>query len=268
MMRKKKWTVERFSKDVLPLLHEQFGEHAKLPLRESVILTTAMIDAGLVEILSKRLTGPEHEIVEFLGADEDGRAPCGSFGSRIQLARLLGILVDEDVKLLRLLKKLRNKAAHRVKLEVTDTEIGNILCDIFALLKTPILTLTVLIVKLAQGDANAIKRVEGLLDWPRTKEMLGEFVPQVREWNKWNMEWLLSHNATVSDKTTVYSTFVVMFPTLLRREAKMASVLLTFLLILYNGRLGLFVSATAPVTQIALPSDTIRIWDSDLISPL
>src|SRR2546422_5537119 len=105
-MRKKKWTIERFTQDVYPLIEQTLGEHAKLPLREAIILTTSMIDLGLVELLSKRLAGSEHEIVEFLGADEDGRAPCGSFGSRIQLATLLGILRDEDVALLRLVKKL------------------------------------------------------------------------------------------------------------------------------------------------------------------
>ena len=138
MSRKKKWTTELFTQDVYPLI--ALGEASKyldLPFRETIILACSVLDAALLELISKRLDGPEHEIVEFLGADEDGRAPCGSFGSRIQLAHLLGILVEDDVRVLRLVKKLRNKAAHRFKLDVSDDAIGNVLCQLFDLMKIP-----------------------------------------------------------------------------------------------------------------------------------
>lgn len=86
---------------------------AGLADRETVIVACALIDTGLAELLAQRLTGRKSEIEEFLGAQEDGRAPAGSFGARILLARLTGILESEDVALLRALKSLRNDVAHR-----------------------------------------------------------------------------------------------------------------------------------------------------------
>lgn len=86
---------------------------AGLADRETVIVACALIDTGLAELLAQRLAGNSPEIEDFLGAREDGRAPAGSFGARILLARLTGLLESEDVALLRALKGLRNDVAHR-----------------------------------------------------------------------------------------------------------------------------------------------------------
>jgi len=56
------------------------------------------------------------EIETFLGLNEDGRAPVVSFGARIQMALLLGIITKEDAAVLRAIKKIRNAFSHRVKL--------------------------------------------------------------------------------------------------------------------------------------------------------
>ena len=47
----------------------------------------------------------------------DGRAPIASFGARIQLTLLLGIITSEDAALLRQIKALRNLFAHRARME-------------------------------------------------------------------------------------------------------------------------------------------------------
>jgi hypothetical protein len=87
--------------------------------RELAIVASAALDVALAELLSRRLTGPQNEIGEFLGVAEDGRAPAGSFGARIQLARLLGLIGDKDVAALRAMKNLRNKMAHRARMDFT-----------------------------------------------------------------------------------------------------------------------------------------------------
>ena len=54
------------------------------------------------------------ETASFLGVNGDGRAPAGSFGSRIQLALPVGVITTDDAKILRIIKSLRNLFAHRI----------------------------------------------------------------------------------------------------------------------------------------------------------
>ena len=61
---------------------------------------------------------PEYEA--FLGLNEDGRAPCATFGARIQLALLLGIITKSDADILRTIKHIRNKFAHRVNIDFSS----------------------------------------------------------------------------------------------------------------------------------------------------
>src|SRR5688500_12861561 len=124
---KKSRKIEQWTLDVFPNFERTLPKLVKLSLRDCAILVSASIDVALVEVLSKRLVGPGSAITEFLGGDEDGRAPCASFGSRIQLALLLGLMSEEDAKLLRTLKKLRNMVAHRVNIDVTSPSIQKLL---------------------------------------------------------------------------------------------------------------------------------------------
>ena len=113
-MANKKWTIERYMTEImLDVLPSE--AHEKLSFRELVIISCAELDIGLSEMISKKLCGDDAEVVGFLGADEDGRAPVGSFGAKIQLAYLLGLLSEEELLFLRSIKKLRNYLAHRVR---------------------------------------------------------------------------------------------------------------------------------------------------------
>jgi hypothetical protein len=85
-----------------------------LGFREIVLLCSAEIDLGLAQLISHKLCDDETEMVTFLGANEDGRAPAGSFGARAQLAYLLGLIDKPTLELIRIIKKLRNGFAHKV----------------------------------------------------------------------------------------------------------------------------------------------------------
>jgi hypothetical protein len=91
--------------------------------REVVIITCSMIDSLLADLLTTGLRNHEKEIEMFLGLDGDGRAPLGSFGSRIQAAYLLKLIDDADLKIYRILKDIRNRFAHHVVVSFGDATI-------------------------------------------------------------------------------------------------------------------------------------------------
>lgn len=117
------WKVERWLDDVFPGKDRIYDEYRHLPRRELGVVAAAVLDVALAELLSRRLIDKPKECEEFLGLNEDGRAPCGSFGSRIQLALLLGIITDTDASLLRTVKNIRNKLAHRVKADYNTPDV-------------------------------------------------------------------------------------------------------------------------------------------------
>jgi len=111
------WKTERWLQDLFPGSNRVYEEYRKLPTRELVIVASAVLDAALAEILAKRFRDYPDECESFLGVNGDGRAPAASFGSRIQLALLIGIITLEDAAILRSMKNLRNIFAHRVNAE-------------------------------------------------------------------------------------------------------------------------------------------------------
>ena len=121
------WKTEQWLRDVFPGEERIYAEYRSLPRRELAIVSAAVLDAALAELVSKRLAGPEAEIHSFLGVDGDGRAPCASFGSRIQLALLLQVITTDDAIVLRAIKNLRNRFAHEVKADYTSRSVLPIL---------------------------------------------------------------------------------------------------------------------------------------------
>jgi hypothetical protein len=81
--------TERWSPDDLPLVGAIYVEYGNLPLRELSIVTSAVLDAALAELLTLRFLDVAKEAEPFLGLTGDGRAPAATFGARIQLALLL-----------------------------------------------------------------------------------------------------------------------------------------------------------------------------------
>jgi hypothetical protein len=110
------WKIERWLAEVFPGESEIYSEYRLLPPRELAIVSAAVLDVALAELLALRLANIEKETEEFLGLNADGRAPAGSFGARIQLGLLVGLLTLEDAAILRTIKELRNLFAHRVRI--------------------------------------------------------------------------------------------------------------------------------------------------------
>lgn len=117
------WKTEQWMRDVFPGMDRIYDEYRLLPRRELAVVAGAVLDSALVELLSKRLSGPDSEMHAFLGVNGDGRAPCGSFGSRIQLALLTHIITDSDVTVLRAIKNIRNQFAHEVKSDFNSPSV-------------------------------------------------------------------------------------------------------------------------------------------------
>jgi hypothetical protein len=108
------WKIERYLGEVCAGGEHPDESYDHLGPREFAIVACAYIDVALAELLALRLRDDAKEAEEFLGANEDGRAPAGSLGARIQLAYLLGLLNENHVRGFRALKALRNYMAHRV----------------------------------------------------------------------------------------------------------------------------------------------------------
>lgn len=117
------WKIERWMDEIFPGKEKIYSEYRDLPPRELSIVSAAVLDVALAELLTLRLVDSVKEVEAFLGLDGDGRAPCGSFGARIQLATLVGVLTQEDAAILRAIKDLRNVFAHRVHANYVSPEV-------------------------------------------------------------------------------------------------------------------------------------------------
>jgi hypothetical protein len=130
-----KWKIEKLT-ELFPGNEKLFAHYRDLPERELAIVAVAALDAGLAEYLAKYFGGQSEATVKFLGLDGGDRAPCGTFSARIQLAHLLKIIPDGEVRFLDALRHIRNTMAHRVdicfsnellkgKFDVLTSEIRN-----------------------------------------------------------------------------------------------------------------------------------------------
>jgi hypothetical protein len=114
------WKIEKWMEEVFPGKENIYSKYKDLPTRDLIITSAASLDLALVQLISLRLADKPKESESFLGVNGDGRAPCGSFGARIQLAVLLDIITKSDAELLRTIKKLRNLYAHSVNVSLTE----------------------------------------------------------------------------------------------------------------------------------------------------
>lgn len=117
------WKIEQWLTDVFPGQERIYSAYRHLSGRELVIVATAVLDSALAMLLERRFRDLPAEIETFLGANGDGRAPAATFGARIQLALLLGVLTEQDATLLRHLKKLRNVLSHRVNVDLCSDDV-------------------------------------------------------------------------------------------------------------------------------------------------
>ncbi|HSB71836.1 MAG TPA: hypothetical protein VLT62_21105, partial [Candidatus Methylomirabilis sp.] len=117
------WKIEQWLSDVFPGESEIYAEYRSLPPRELAVVAGAVLDLALAQLLAHRLMDNKKETESLLGLDGDGRAPVASFGSRIQLALLVGLITPADAEILRSIKSLRNLFAHRVNVSFISPEV-------------------------------------------------------------------------------------------------------------------------------------------------
>ena len=114
----------------------EFERYQKLSTRELIVLACSNLDVILGDLLAQRLIFDKKETIEFLGFDDNAKAPLRSFGARIQLCYLLGIINSTSCQALRDLKDLRNKFAHRVSVSVIDDKLFARIKSLFDYLTT------------------------------------------------------------------------------------------------------------------------------------
>jgi len=117
------WKIEKWMLQVFPGADNIYSEYRGLSRREIAVVAAGVLDLAIAELVSKRLLDLPNEYEEFLGLSEDGRAACGTFGSRIQLALLVGVITPADAGLLRSIKAIRNKFAHRITVDFNSPQV-------------------------------------------------------------------------------------------------------------------------------------------------
>ncbi|MEP6827574.1 MAG: hypothetical protein ABJA10_05825 [Aestuariivirga sp.] len=117
------WKIEKWLAEVFPGEDKIYSEYRNLTPRELAIVSVAVLDLALAELITLRFKKHSIEIEKFLGLDGDGRAPVGSFGARIQLALLLDIITPDDAEILRALKAIRNIFSHSVRKDFLAPEV-------------------------------------------------------------------------------------------------------------------------------------------------
>jgi DNA-binding MltR family transcriptional regulator len=125
------WKIEKWFDEVFPGERDIYDAYRHLPRRELAIVAAGSLDVALAELIAKRFVNQSRECEEFLGANEDGRAPAGSFGARIQLAVLLGVITPEDAEQLRIIKSIRNKFAHRTKIDFSSDSVISLVVRLY-----------------------------------------------------------------------------------------------------------------------------------------
>ena len=160
------WKTERWLTEVFPGEEKIYSEYQTLSPRELAIVSAAVLDVALAELLTHRLSGENREIEAFLGLNGDGRAPVATFGARIQLGLLVGILVPSDAAILRIIKDIRNQFAHRTNVDF---------------LSPTILKSSRKLLSLWMRRHSELTRAGHMVGKPEQFSIIGEYLPNVSE---------------------------------------------------------------------------------------
>jgi DNA-binding MltR family transcriptional regulator len=82
--------------------------------RAAVIIASAFLDAQLRVIIGKSLVDDPKIVDELLGSEDKPDRPLSSFSSRIKMAYCLGLISKSVYHDLDLIRKIRNKFAHKM----------------------------------------------------------------------------------------------------------------------------------------------------------
>jgi len=128
-----KWEPEKWLSEDNSGLAATFDEYRHLSNRELSVVTASILDACLAELLSARVLNLPKEAAEFFGFNGNNYAPGATFGARIHLAVLLGIIRPEDGAILRSIKNIRNAFAHKVRVDFTSPRVQPLMQSLFEL---------------------------------------------------------------------------------------------------------------------------------------
>ena len=95
--------------------NEFFLEFQKETPRAAVIVSAALLDTLLRDLIAAFMIDESKAVDDLLGTDNNSDAPLSAFGARIRTAYCLGLISKSQYQDLLLIKKIRNKFAHRLQ---------------------------------------------------------------------------------------------------------------------------------------------------------
>jgi DNA-binding MltR family transcriptional regulator len=100
--------------DTLTDLKSFYEELQNETARGAVIIASAFLDAKLRNLLSKALIDDQKVVDELLGTEDKPDRPLSSFSSRIKAAYCMGLISRGMYHDLEMIRKIRNKFAHKM----------------------------------------------------------------------------------------------------------------------------------------------------------
>ncbi|MDP2983749.1 MAG: MltR family transcriptional regulator [Candidatus Latescibacter sp.] len=91
-----------------------FDEFRQETPRAAVIISGAFLDSLLRDLIASFMIDEDNVVGELLGSDKNSETPLSSFGTRIKTAYCLGLISKAEYNDLKIIKKIRNKFAHKL----------------------------------------------------------------------------------------------------------------------------------------------------------
>jgi DNA-binding MltR family transcriptional regulator len=91
-----------------------FEEFQNETPRAAVIISAAFLEALLRDLIASFMIKDEKKVGELLGTENNPEGPISSFSARIKTAYCLGLISEAELNDLTLVRKIRNRFAHRL----------------------------------------------------------------------------------------------------------------------------------------------------------
>jgi len=82
--------------------------------RAAVIISCAFLDSLLRDLICSFMIDDAKKVDELLGGEDGSEAPISSFSARIKTAYCLGLVTKKEFDDLNLIRRIRNRFAHRL----------------------------------------------------------------------------------------------------------------------------------------------------------
>lgn len=94
--------------------------------RSAVIIGAAFLDAQLRELIANFLVDDKKVVADFLGDDDKADRPLSAFSARTKAAYCLGLISKDEYDDLNLIRRIRNRFAHKLHdISFDNKEISN-----------------------------------------------------------------------------------------------------------------------------------------------